>query len=662
MSTRSTKGFSSARAAGFVPAVADTPPPPQSSPARLLPATRGGRWSVLGIAVVLAITITTVLNAMWDTPPPANRPIKVPVNDYVSADSCRSCHPGNYASWHTSFHRTMTQVAKRENFAADMDGLELSYAKTDYRVERKGDTYRVLTKPTGTPASAYGDPRDIVLLTGSHNFQVCWVETTDKQGGRKLGQFPFGYIIADKIWTPMTQTFLAPPNIESYYSDGDWNNGCINCHTTNGRSRPTPAGGYDSEVSDFGISCESCHSGGKEHIAANRNPLRRFGLHLSDKGDKTIANPAKMDGPAASLACGQCHSFWAFDSNDTSVWDQHGAKFRPGMKELDQRWVTQPHSTIHPERLEKMVQANPHRFDNSFWSDGLVRITGREYNGIIMSPCYKGGHFSCVSCHEMHPADTSPANLKEWRSTGQTKPGMRGDQACTQCHGNIQANLPAHTHHAAGSPGSSCLNCHMPHTTYGLLRSLRAHTITSPNVEESVKVGRPNACNLCHLDRSLGWTAGKLAEWYGQQSPALDREQKELSAAVVWALKGDAGQRMLIAWSMGWEPAQLASGRDWLYPYLIMELNDPYAAIRYGAWKSLRTLPGFEDFPMDYNADEAALDEVFGRAYQKWGTEVRKPAGSYPAGTLLRPDGTFVQPEFQQMFDQRNKRSLLLVE
>ena len=42
---------------------------------------------------------------------PVNRPIITPQGNYVTSNSCRACHPGNYASWHASFHRTMTQVA-----------------------------------------------------------------------------------------------------------------------------------------------------------------------------------------------------------------------------------------------------------------------------------------------------------------------------------------------------------------------------------------------------------------------------------------------------------------------------------------------------------------------------------------------------------------------
>ena len=30
---------------------------------------------------------------------------------FVSSQSCRACHPGEYEAWHDSYHRTMTQPA-----------------------------------------------------------------------------------------------------------------------------------------------------------------------------------------------------------------------------------------------------------------------------------------------------------------------------------------------------------------------------------------------------------------------------------------------------------------------------------------------------------------------------------------------------------------------
>jgi hypothetical protein len=177
---------------------------------------------------------------------------------------------------------------------------------------------------------------------------------------------------------------------------------------------------------------------------------------------------------------------------------------------------------------------------------------------------------------------------------------MEGNAACLQCHGEYARKLEQHTHHLATSAGSLCYNCHMPHTSYGLLKAIRSHTINSPSVSSSLKTGRPNACNLCHLDKSLAWTQDQLGKWYGMPQSALTEDEVQTPASLLWLLRGDAGQRALIAWHMGWAPAHEAAGTHWLPRYLAETLTDTYAVVRYIGQRSLKRLPGFEKLSYDY--------------------------------------------------------------
>ena len=147
-----------------------------------------------------------------------------------------------------------------------------------------------------------------------------------------------------------------------------------------------------------------------------------------------------------------------------------------------------------------------------FWKDGANRSGGREFSGMSTTACYLQGEISCTHCHSMHESDPND----------QLSLGGISNEACLQCHQAIDEDLAGHTHHAADSSGSQCYNCHMPYTTYGLLKSIRSHWIDSPSVAASVETGRPNACNQCHLDRTLAWTGEALAEWYGVQRVELD--------------------------------------------------------------------------------------------------------------------------------------------
>jgi hypothetical protein len=304
-----------------------------------------------------------------------------------------------------------------------------------------------------------------------------------------------------------------------------------------------------------------------------------------------------------------------------------------------------------------------------FWSDGQVRVSGRDYNGLIESPCYKNAkedkqRLSCFSCHQMHPKATTPEALATW-ADDQLGPGMRTNQACTQCHKQYEdkAALAAHTHHAAGSSGSSCYNCHMPYTTYGLLKAIRSHTITSPSVQESLTTGRPNACNQCHLDKTLAWSAEKLDQWYKIKPPDLDDDQKTVAASILWSLKGDAGQRALMAWSFGWPEARDTSGSAWMTPYLTELINDKYETVRMIALRSLRKQPGFADIDYDpYGPLTNRLDVIQRIKQNHYMPQPGERIGVTGPQLLLNPDGTLERKKFFQLQDQQDGRDVHLVE
>jgi hypothetical protein len=437
----------------------------------------------------------------------------------------------------------------------------------------------------------------------------------------------------------------------------------MDCHVTQGHSRFVEGNRWDSQVAEFGIACEACHSEGRQHIEANRNPLRRFKLHLTTKTDPTITNPSRLKATDSALDCGQCHSVWAFNNMPDKIdFNRHGSGFRPGAHDLAQRFVVQPNAPDHSEQKDFIRRTEPDFFMNRFWGDGMIRVTGREFNGVQASPCFRGGKFSCISCHEMHLDSPGQTSIQKWARTAQLKSKMDSDEACLQCHQTMATNITAHTHHSADSSGSRCYNCHMPRTTFGLLRAIRSHQVSSPSAKETVDYGRPNACNLCHLDQTLAWTAKKLEAWYHQPVPELGPDDQNIASAVQFILKGDAGQRALIAWGMGWASAQKTAGRDWLYPYLIYSLNDRYAAVRFDAWKSLQTLPGFSDFSFTYSASEDSLRDVSAQAYQKWLGQIRDPNTTYRPETGLNTDGRFREDVFQRLGNERDDKPIILAE
>jgi hypothetical protein len=239
---------------------------------------------------------------------------------------------------------------------------------------------------------------------------------------------------------------------------------------------------------------------------------------------------------------------------------------------------------------------------------------------------------------------------------------MNSNDACLQCHPKFRTDVTTHTNHGLDSTGSDCYNCHMPYTSYGLLRALRSHQINSPTVTASLQTGRPNACNLCHLDKTLAWTSGYLEKWYGTQEVALTEDEQTIAASLLWLLRGDAGQRALVAWNMGWPPAQQASGTSWMGLYLAQLLADPYDAVRRISYRSLRTLPGFAEFKYNPFAPSHARLAEATRAADAWWDTTRAVDRRTDAELLFDAEGSPNADMVTRLGRQRDDRPMVLRE
>tara|TARA_B100000949_G_scaffold213534_1_gene208500 strand:- start:361 stop:2298 length:1938 start_codon:yes stop_codon:yes gene_type:complete len=631
---------------------------------------------LVATAVVLCGTIIT--NQRPDIPEDevTNRPISIVEDGYVSSTTCKACHPAQYDSWSGSFHRTMTQVATPETVQADFDEVTVSEVEgVPMRLERRGDEFWAEFDDPGWEGPASARPRitrQVVMITGSHHQNIYWYATGHD---RALNILPGVFLLNDERWVPRSSVVLSPPSQGVATLDGHWNAICIDCHTTHGktqfdtpfRSEPISSQSVDTTVAEFGISCESCHGPAETHVDTNRNPWRRYAMHLSDEPDTTIVNPEELDPVRSSQVCGQCHSIWEFyNSSDERVSSTSGLAYRPGDELRDTRFVAHPTTNANSAEMQQLLNTDPDFIRGSFWSDGQVRVSGREYNGLIDSPCFQNADttqqsLSCFSCHTMHKTADDPRSVSTWADTHQVSAGMDDNTACTQCHQEFTVDVSAHTNHGVNSSGSSCYNCHMPYTSYGLLRSIRSHTVTTPSIQESVEVGRPNACNLCHLDQTLEWSGEHLRDWYDLPMPPLKDDERNVAASILWLLTGDAGQRAITASSYGWEPAQTASGTTWMIPYLGELLGDPYAAVRYIAADSMRSLPGYEGLNYDFVATREERFEHALDALTTWRNSTQSGNRRDPQ-LLFNEDGSLDTARMRQFFSLRNTRPLFLRE
>jgi hypothetical protein len=570
-----------------------------------------------------------------ERPESPGTPIARRTDGYVSSDACQACHPREHATWHRSYHRRMTQIATPDAVRAAFDGEALEFRGRRFRLSEEERSFWVTEDG--------GEPRRVVMTTGSHHFQAYWFETGY---GRQLALFPMMWKIAERRWLPFNALVLTPPDYPQHEKGGEWNELCIACHSTHGQPRVLDGQPPETQVAEFGIACESCHGPGAEHVLANRNPVRRLALRLGDGPDDTITNPARLPPLRSAQVCGQCHAVQALA--DPQRWLREGSPYRPG----EELFITR-------------VQAHgddPRSQETRFWPDGRVRVGGREYPGIVESACFASGELTCSSCHRMHQAADDPRPPEEW-ADDQLEVGMRGDAACLGCHPALRSAEAqrAHSHHEAESSGSRCQACHMPHYAFGLHKATRSHHIAIPTAQETAEAGRPNACNLCHLDRTLAWTAERLAEWYGMPRPELSEREEEVALGVWWPLAGDANPRALAGWHMGYGPAQRASGTDWMAPYLAHLLSDAYEVNRVVAFHALRTLPGFEALEVDYMQWPEGVTQAALEVKRAWIRRSPRDPRARPE-LLLLEGGTLDAAAALRLSGQRDRRPIYLAE
>jgi predicted CXXCH cytochrome family protein len=528
--------------------------------AALVVIVRSGGPRMPRIAVATAMVtaaIASVAGGPKAAPPMKAAPRITPATGYVGSSACASCHPGEHASWSRTFHRTMTQRASKTTVLAPIETP----------IDAEGVRYTLSAGEDGAvwERTDRGEKQRLLITTGSHHMQGYWVGA----GSGALRMLPFVFALDEGKVLARRDAFVEPPGTPQ--RDVRWNSNCIACHATAGQPRAVPDGvGYDTRVTELGIACEACHGPGASHVDHHRDPLARYAQRRSGGADPTIVNPARLPADRSSAVCGQCHAY-AFPKDEEAFWRSgYVEAFRPGQAFDTSRILLSPAVLADPGGPKLDVSTG-----DLFWPDGTVRVAGREYNAMIESACFLRGtgarQLACTSCHSMHASDPDDMLRRDRPAQG----------ACLACH----EVPPNHSRHAPGSPGDACVACHMPKTSYALRTAIRSHRIDVP--DSSGAAGRPNACNLCHLDRSLAWTVRTLSTWKGKaDEPTAPTDVPE---SAIGLLTRDAAERVLWADALGDADAIAASGSDWEAPLLAYAAeHDPYAVVRYVAARSQR--------------------------------------------------------------------------
>jgi len=423
--------------------------------------------------------------------------------DYVGPEACGECHTEQYEQWQKHPHRTMNAVVTESGVVGDFSDAEIRYGDGKARFHKKNQKYLMSLYQDEVLVRQY----EITHTVGSTEIQmyigrlVMGSRSPGNRRAEKEGKLPFSYSIKRKSWYP--ETYDDPwhqPEFDDenrltkayrFYDEraGHWGTNCAWCHNTYAYEErlKLPAKvtglqdywyGFDSKDVTYsktkapqgltadevaldesklvtvGISCESCHFGGRLH--ANEGWPIQFvpsgsGLEFSGGNYKRVAD-ARKDPYVINSICGQCHA-----------------------------------------------SRNP------AYPNGAGTWNSRAARDLNLGSC--ADQIKCTDCHNPHVSE---------RDLPDSEKVSRAETACLKCHSEFSSPQAQTKHSGHGESASlSCTDCHMPRIVHGLSDMIRSHTISSPTDERMFAKNAPNACNICHLDKSVNWTIDALQKIWG---------------------------------------------------------------------------------------------------------------------------------------------------
>jgi len=439
------------------------------------------RKAAIGLLVLSALALVVGLASRTAPPSPAP-PSPSPVAGWTGSAACATCHGEIHARWSRTAHANTLRDFSAETTAKPFDG--------DRFVARD------IENTLGPGASMEcegpgGEPRrfPVEMVIGVRRVQMF---TTTLDSGKiqvlpvflEVGRSKW-FDYADFIFGGPAQLEIPPDSPDSWYTFArNFNSRCGHCHTTNYETGyDADAGRYATTWTERTVGCESCHGPGRAHVTHWRE-MRA--------GPDPIVHPAKLPLDRQQQVCGQCHA--------------EGEVVVPGFRPGDDLFAF-----VDVAGLEDRKHLHP---------DGRANELIHNLVPILQSRC---GPLACTTCHDPHGRGI-PGDLYR---------PLSDDWTCTQCHEEEGAAIEEHTHHARGSEGSRCVNCHMPRMVIeGGHGRVFDHTISIPSPRTSRLLGLPNACADCHLTETIGFEVEPFERWY---PGAEERNHRGALARAVFA-------------------------------------------------------------------------------------------------------------------------------
>lgn len=458
-------------------------------------AARRQKWlAALGGVALLAAGASVVFWFQWDAgrmrrpslPPGASESLRDGFRpNALTSASCRNCHEEVFALWEQSHHAKANRLlSPKKDRPAFIPAHTLLSAGLETRMFWKSDQATIET-PLADGVVRTFHPDMVLAHTPMQQFLV-----------------PFGdgrWQVTEWAWDPARADWFNvygsegrhPREWGSWAGRGmNWNSNCATCHMTGfAKDYAISTDSYASRWDEMGVSCLQCHeaAAGGEHLRNPKAPL------------------AHRDWDNQQDNCAACHS----------RREEMYPGFVPGSRYDDHY------------RLALPVR------QGLYYPDGQVLDEDFEYGSFLMSKMGGRAGVTCLDCHNAH--------------SGVNKLPVASNSSCLFCHAAPgQRGAPvleetAHGHHAAGSTGNKCVECHMTWTTYMQRDPRRDHGFIVPDPLLTKELGIPNACNKCHTDKSVDWAIEWTDRWYGDK---MNRPERGRTRALARAYAGESGKEL----------------------------------------------------------------------------------------------------------------------
>jgi len=432
--------------------------------------------------------------------------------DLIGENTCVACHAEAVHSWagsdHAHANRPVRESLDRPAFTPPR---KLKDGETDQRLQWSGDSPELTVNRNGQ--------EETYAFDGVLAYDPLRQYLAPFPGG-KWQATTAAYDPSRDEWFEVYEGEGRLPGEWGHWTGQgmNWNANCAYCHMTEfEKNIDPPTGNYHSTWTRQSISCVQCHSGLEDHV---------------ETADQTNGGrlPQSLSPVQIEASCASCHS----------RRDQLTAeKFRPG-------------DTFH-DHFELSLPDQP----SLYYADGQIRDEVFVYGSFRMSRMGHAG-ISCMDCHDPHSMEL-------------TRP-LTNNATCTNCHDDGLQGAPiidpvAHSHHSEGSAGNSCVECHMPKTTYMQRDPRGDHAFLSPDPMMTRELGIPNACNKCHEEETVQWAEKAVADWYPEAKVLNRQRQRARALTSAWERDPAAASKLLKLADDEDIPAWRATYTGLLQPY-----------------------------------------------------------------------------------------------